>query len=251
VYSTYVGGTDDDFGGSLTLGAAGNVYVTGTTFSIDFPTTPAVFQGTLAGDQDAFVTKVNSTGTGLEYSSYLGGSSGDGGQEIALDTFTTPNAYVTGFTTSSDFPTTPGAFQSTAGGNFDAFVTKIAEGNPQGGPFMARVTGGGTINVPGGIASFSFMIAQSSSGVLSGHLQYFNHASGSHVRGDTYTSLVIVGNTAVFDGACTVNGTPCTFTVHVIDNGEPGTTDSFTISVSNGPAEGGVLRSGNILIHQD
>jgi len=61
---------------------------------------------------------------------------------------------------------------------------------------------------------------------------------------------VIAGNTATFGGACTNDGGPCTFTVNVMDNGEPGTTDTFTISVSGGPTEGGSLRSGNILIHQ-
>jgi len=77
-----------------------------------------------------------------------------------------------------------------------------------------------------------------------------NHASGNQVQSQTYTSLVIVANAATFDGTCTVNGAPCTFTVNVTDNGEPGTTDTFTISVSGGPTEGGILRSGNILINQ-
>ena len=61
---------------------------------------------------------------------------------------------------------------------------------------------------------------------------------------------MIAGNTATFGGACTNDGAPCTFTVNVMDNGEPGATDTFTISVSGGPTEGGSLRSGNILIHQ-
>ena len=85
---------------------------------------------------------------------------------------------------------------------------------------------------------------------MRGQLQYFNHASGAQVKSETYTSLTIVLNTATFDGTCTVNGAPCTFTVNVTDNGEPGTTDTFTISVDGGPTEGGTLRSGNILIRQ-
>jgi hypothetical protein len=80
-------------------------------------------------------------------------------------------------------------------------------------------------------------------------LQYVNHASGANVHSLTFTSLVIAGNTATFGGTCTKNGAPCTFTVNVTDNGEPGTNDSFVISVSGATPEGGMLRSGNIQIH--
>ena len=65
-----------------------------------------------------------------------------------------------------------------------------------------------------------------------------------------FTSLVIAGNMATFSGTCTADDAPCTFTVDVTDNGEPGTNDTFTISVSAGPPEGGTLRSGNIQIHK-
>jgi Arm domain-containing DNA-binding protein len=84
---------------------------------------------------------------------------------------------------------------------------------------------------------------------IQGDLQYHNHASGTKVHSVMFTSFTIVGNTASFGGACTVNGTPCTFTVDVEDNGEPGTNDKFTITVDAGPPEGGTLRSGNIQIH--
>jgi hypothetical protein len=250
VYSTYLGGSGGDFGAFLAVDAGGSVYAAGATSSTDFPTNGGFQQTFAGGDFDAFVTKVNPAGSALVYSSYLGGSGLDSGQGIAIDAFPVPNAYVVGQTTSADFPTTPGAFQGASGGDYDTFVTKIAEGNLPGGPFTARVTGGGTIDVVGGIATFSFLIQRSESGALSGRLQYFNHASGTQVQSETYTSLVIVGNTATFDGTCTVDGDPCTFTVNVSDNGEPGTTDTFTISVSGGPTEGGVLRSGNILIQE-
>ena len=255
VYSTYLGGSGFEGGQGIALDTSPmpNAYVIGTTGSTNFPTTPNAFQPTFAGgppDGDAFVTKLNPTGSGLIYSSYLGGSGQDRGNDIALDALPNPNAYVTGSTRSTDFPTTPGAFQTTNGGGLkDAFVAKIAEAAVPPGPFTARVTGGGTIDVVGGIGTFSFIIQRASTGELGGQLQYFNHASGAQVKSETYTSLTIVGNTATFDGTCTVNGTPCTFTVNVTDNGEPGTTDTFTISVSGGPTEGGILRSGNILIH--
>jgi hypothetical protein len=253
VYSTYLGGSGFDFSGGIALDALPNpnAYVTGATGSTDFPTTPNAFQTVFGGADDAFVTKLNPTGSGLVYSTYLGGSGADSGVGIVLDTLPNPNAYVMGFTTSTDFPTTPGAFQASLAGPSDAFVAKITEAMVPPGQTMERVTGGGTIDVAGGIGSFSFIVQrQASTGQLSGQLQYFNHASGAQVRSDTITSLMITGNTATFNGICTVNGAPCTFTVNVTDNGEPGTTDTFTISVDAGPTEGGTLRSGNILITQ-
>ena len=67
-----------------------------------------------------------------------------------------------------------------------------------------------------------------------------------------FDSLVVTGNMATFGGSCTINKvTPCTFRVDATDNGEPGTNDSFVISVTPGSTEGGTLRSGNIQIHKD
>jgi len=119
------------------------------------------------------------------------------------------------------------------------------------GATSGKVTGGGTINVSGGIANFGFIAqAQSTTGTISGDLQYVNHASGASVHSVAFNSFAIVGNTATFGGTCTKNGAPCTFTVNVTDNGEPGTNDSFVISVSGGTPEGGTLRSGSIQIRQ-
>lgn len=123
VYSTYLGGSGDDSGISIAVDASGNAYVTGTTNSTDFPVTPGAFQTTFAGVEDAFVTKLNTTGTALIYSTYLGGSGDDEGFSLAIDA--SGNAYVTGFTNSSDFPVTAGAFQTTFAGLEDVFVTKL------------------------------------------------------------------------------------------------------------------------------
>ncbi len=127
VYSTYLGGSGDDWGYGIAVDAYGNAYVTGHTTSSNFPTTPGAFQTILHGVRSAFVTKLNAAGSALVYSTYLGGGSEDQGQSIALDA--SGNAYVTGYTSSSDFPTTSGALQIVyAGGNrdgFDAFVTKL------------------------------------------------------------------------------------------------------------------------------
>ena len=134
IYSSYLGGSGQDEGSSIAADSSGNAYVTGFTFSNDFLTQNA-FQGTLGGIEDAFVTKVNPTGS-LVYSSYLGGSGQEEGNSIATDT--SGNAYVMGFTASSDFPT-QNAFQGTYGGNNDIFVTKV---DPTGSLVYSSYLGG-------------------------------------------------------------------------------------------------------------
>jgi hypothetical protein len=137
VYSTYLGGSGDDFGGGIAVDADGNAYVTGATGSTNFPTTSGAFQPAFAGGTgrlfcchapiDAFVTKLNPTGSALVYSTYLGGSGDDSGNGIAVDTL--GNAYLTGDTGSTNFPTTSGAFRSantsTSSTTSDAFVAKF------------------------------------------------------------------------------------------------------------------------------
>ena len=129
VYSTYLGGEREDSGQGIALDGAGNAYVTGLTNSADFPTTPGAFDtsfdGSSGGGSDAFVTKLNATGSALLYSTFLGGNltAHDGGYGIAVDG--AGSAYVTGLTNSSSFPTTPGAFDTTFNDAFDAFVTKL------------------------------------------------------------------------------------------------------------------------------
>ena len=149
VYSTYLGGRDFDNGEEVAVDAAGNAYVTGRTSSTDFPTTVAAFQTTSAGGGDAFVTKLNSTGSALVYSTFLGGAeSSDGGFGIAVDAL--GNAYVTGLTNSTDFPTTAGAFQTTSSGGTDAFVTKL---NPAGSALVySTFLGGSSFDQGSGIA---------------------------------------------------------------------------------------------------
>jgi hypothetical protein len=114
-----------------------------------------------------------------------------------------------------------------------------------------KVTGGGEINVPGGTANFGFNAMRDTvGGPVSGQLEYYNHARGLNVHSVSMTSLSISATTASFGGSCTKNGAPCTFTVNVEDNGEPGTTDKFTISVSGEPVEGGTIARGNIQVHK-
>jgi hypothetical protein len=121
VYSTYLGGNRDDQGFGIAVDGAGNAYVTGWTDSTNFPTGTDAFQVVYGGgESDAFVAKLNPAGDVLVYSTYLGGSDGDAGYGVAVDT--TGNAYVAGWTNSLNFPTTASAFQTSFG---DAFVTKL------------------------------------------------------------------------------------------------------------------------------
>jgi len=138
VYSTYLGGLDNEVGARIRLDAANNAYVMGSTRSADFPTTAGAFDTTHNGAFDVFVTKVNATGSGLVYSTFLGGSDFDSGQGLAIDA--AGNAYVSGGTLSLDFPTTPGAFSTTPSGS-DAFVTKL---NAAGSALVYSTFLGGT-----------------------------------------------------------------------------------------------------------
>jgi hypothetical protein len=130
VFSTYVGGSAGDAGSSIAVTPAGNAFVTGSTFSTNFPMM-IPFQATHVSapslSADAFVTQVGLTGNTLIYSSYLGGSSTDRGWGIAADA--AGKAYVTGSTLSSNF-TTAAAVQPAYGGSADAFVALIAPGSP-------------------------------------------------------------------------------------------------------------------------
>ena len=141
-YATYLGGNDNESGRGAAVDASGNIYVTGFTFSMNLAVTGASFQpsyhgGTSQTDTggDAFVAKYSPAGT-LLYVTYLGGKGDDVGDAIAVDS--TGNAYVTGYTSSTDFPTVKGSYQTTFGGHGanqnlppfgDAFVAKL---NPTG-----------------------------------------------------------------------------------------------------------------------
>ncbi len=122
VYSTFLGGSDNDSAEGVAVDSAGNAYVTGGTRSRDFPTTPGAYQSSPSGNTNAYLTKLNSTGSALLYSTILGGSATDRGSGVAVDA--NGNAYVAGYTSSADFPTA-NAFQNSLGGNFDAFIAKI------------------------------------------------------------------------------------------------------------------------------
>lgn len=142
VYSTFLGGVNVDSGHDITVDVSGNAYVVGATQQLiippTFPTTAGAFDTTHNGSNDVFVTKLKPTGSALVYSTFLGGSDLDGGSGIAVDN--TGSAYVTGSTSSPDFPTTAGAFDTTHNGDRDAFVTKL---NPAGSSLVYSTFLGG------------------------------------------------------------------------------------------------------------
>jgi uncharacterized protein (TIGR03437 family) len=142
VYSTYLGGSGHDGANALAVDGAGNAYVAGGASSTDFPVTMEAFQAAnrSGSTYNAFVTRLNPSGSTLTYSTYLGGSGSDSAHGLAVDG--SGNVYVAGGTTSPDFPVTPGAFQTTnpsAGGT--AFVTAL---NPAGSALIYSTYLGGS-----------------------------------------------------------------------------------------------------------
>lgn len=142
VYSTFLGGSSADDANQIVLDSTANAYIVGITASSDFPTTSSAYQKALGSGaiSNAYVTKLNPTGTALVYSTYIGGGGGDNGLNIALDS--SKNAYITGSTTSANFPTTSGAPQTALGGNKDAFVTEL---KPDGSGLVFSTYLGGSL----------------------------------------------------------------------------------------------------------
>ena len=122
IFSTFFGGSADDFAAGPAVDAAGNSYMAGTTSSRNFPVTAGVFQSVKSGSDDAFIFKLGAKGN-LLYSTYLGGSGIDNAGDIAVDA--RGNAITTGFTRSLNFPRR-NAFQTRKGGTVDSFVTKLS-----------------------------------------------------------------------------------------------------------------------------
>ena len=125
-YGTYLGGAEHDYGTSVTVDSTGAAFVTGTTTSVDYPTTPGAFDTVQSVDNpDAYVSRLDATGSTLLYSTFIGGSLSEDGTAIAVDGLN--RATVTGTTNSVDFPTTSGAFSTVHNGQVDLFVTRLAE----------------------------------------------------------------------------------------------------------------------------
>jgi hypothetical protein len=137
-YSTYLGGNGDDYGDDIAIDGGGSAYVVGETTSTNFPIMGA-YQAANGGNSDTFVTKLNATGSAIIYSTYIGGSGNEGRGGIAVDT--AGDVYVVGETRSTNFPTTPGAYQTVnRSSQNNAFVTKL---NPFGNALIYSTYLGG------------------------------------------------------------------------------------------------------------
>jgi hypothetical protein len=123
IYGTYLGGSGNEIAAGLAIDSAGDAYVTGSTGSTNFPVSTGAPQTVLKSANDAFITKLNPSGSAVVYSTYLGGSAEDDGHAIAVDG--SGNAYITGATASTDFPVTTGAFQAAIGPSNVVFAAKL------------------------------------------------------------------------------------------------------------------------------
>jgi hypothetical protein len=200
VYSARFGGNLDDFSRAIALDSAGNAYITGWTVCrstvCTFPTVNAFQPNYAGGNNDAFVTKINSTGSALVYSTYLGGGkvingTEDWGEGIAVDN--AGSAYVTGYTYAPDFPVTGGAFDTTRAG-LDAFVTKFT---PDGmGLVYSTFLGGAGREQGQGIAvdangnAYVTGITESSDSPFTSAYEGFPVTSGAFQRTGNYDAFV-------------------------------------------------------------
>lgn len=259
VYSTYLGGTADDTGYDIAVDGSGNAYITGVTVSTNFPTASPI-QGSFGGAIDAFVAKINATGTALVYSTYLGGSSNeDFRPSIAVDG--AGNAYVTGQTSSPDFPTVF-PIQGNIAGRRDAFVAKI---NVSGTAFVystflggrgddagygISVNSSGNAYITGGTSSNNFPLASALQGSFAGFSDVFVtkiNLSGTalvystYLGGATHTehgfgiAVDSFGNAHV-TGETISTDFPTTVSPIQGSNGDGGIfTDAFAAKISDAP----------------
>ncbi len=253
VYSTYLGGSGGDGyytdypgvinllepGPGIAVDSAGNAYVAGTTTSTNFPTTPGAFVTTYQNQVpssvpqgDAFVTKLNPTGTGLVYSTYLGGSNNDGATSIAVDS--SGNAYVTGWTRSTNFPTMNPIQAQKASGvdsagspNSDVFVTTL---NSTGTGLLFSTYFGG----PGGTLSKKGAFT-GSNGDEYGYSIALDSAGNAYVAGSTSVQGESV-STSFPTTAGAYDTTPGGGLVFKIDPPAGGGTAAPTGSTGGGPA---------------
>ncbi|HYW71090.1 MAG TPA: SBBP repeat-containing protein, partial [Pyrinomonadaceae bacterium] len=183
VYSTFLGGGGDDSGSSIAIDSSGNVYVTGTTASLNFPTKGPLFPNN-KGLSDIFITKLDPAGANIIYSTYIGGSGLDRADGIAVDG--SGNAYVVGRvdSTSTDFPATVGSFgPAYRGGDFDGIVLKL---NPQGSSLVySGFLGGEENDSTEGIAVDTAGVAYVTGGTKSNTFPTTGNAYQGQRAGDT------------------------------------------------------------------
>lgn len=201
VYSTYLGGSGADESAAIATDVEGNAYVVGTTDSVNFPSSTGAYQSISRGAKEVFVTKLKPNGTGVVYSTYLGGDLKDIGYCIAVDG--TGSVYVTGTTSSANFPTTTGAMQTANGGGTDAFVAKL---NPTGSALVYSSYLGGSGNEEG----FGIAVNSSGNAYLTGITASTNFTTTSGVMQGT-----LAGPTDAFVTKLNPNGTSAIFSSYL------------------------------------
>jgi hypothetical protein len=252
-YSTFLGGSSVDVGQGIAVDSAGAAYVAGFTPSTDFPTTAGAFDTSYNGGDDGFVTKLERDGSGLSYSTFLGGSNFEDGLGIAVDS--AGAAYVAGVTSSTDFPITAGAFDTSYNGGGDAFVTKLTLGGPTSTP-RCKVTNGGRITADNGDrATFGGNAHSDASGSVQGQEQYRDHGPAQPQSVSSIRILALTCNQArtqaTILGEATINGSGShQFRIDVQDLGEPGRgRDAYRIQLDTGYDSGvRTLQAGNVQI---
>jgi hypothetical protein len=180
IYSTYIGGSSSDFIHGITIDSAGNAFVCGYTNSSDFPTTSGTYREkiTTSGIYEAFITKLNRDGTGLQYSSYLGQT---GLEDISIAIDTAGNAFVAGVSGHSaygSYPVTPDSY-STPGGKTDIFITKMNDAGS--GVFYSCLFGGGKNDYVTGIA-----VDSSGNAYISGYTESADYPTTPGAFQETY-----------------------------------------------------------------
>jgi len=172
IYSTFIGGIDRDSSDEIAIDDEGNVYIAAFTRSTDFPTTQGSYNTTMNGNYDGVVCKLNSDGTELLYSTFIGGSGNESAYRITVDA--EKCAYITGKTDSQDFPTTPGCYDDSYNGGYwelndkgDIFVCKLS---PDGNNLLySTLIGGSFLDAPRDI-----LIDHSGSAYVMGSTQSLN-----------------------------------------------------------------------------
>ncbi len=233
IYATYLGGTGDDRGTGIAVNSAGAAYVTGFTSSTNFPTVTPL-QLSNGGGFDAFVAKLNPAGSAFVYSTYLGGSAnesntttGTSTNPIALDA--SSDAYVTGFTSSTNFPTVTPLQPAKAGGQ-DAFVIKIADATPAADYSISIVPGSRTV-VPGG--GTTYMVTATPVGGFTGTISLSASGYSNDSTASFNPTTIVITDASAKSSTLTVTTTAAT---------PPGTYSLNIVTTSGNLQHGGMVQ---------
>ncbi len=218
LYSTYLGGRGDDRGSAIAVDAFGSAYITGSTTSTDFPTANPIQATNGGGDADLFVARLNANGSALVYSTYLGGRGDDEAQAIAIDS--SGNTYVTGFTSSINFPTRNPFQPANGGGDFDVFVTKL---NPTGSTLVySTYLGGSDDDEASGIAADSSGNAYVTGYTVSANFPTVNPLQSAAAGGTCGTPLSRFACADVFVTKLNPAGSALVYSTYLGGNGDEG-----------------------------